>query len=53
MHNLQKASVFTVTVLLHCRSEILSTFGKSFVHNDGYYFEKLYLQKFFTFKFSA
>jgi len=50
MHNLQKASVFTATVLLHCRSEVLSTFGESFVYNHGNYFEKLYLWNFFTFK---
>lgn len=42
MHNLQKACVFTATVLLHCRSEIhiLSTFGESFVYNQGHYFKK-------------
>jgi hypothetical protein len=32
--------VFAATVLLYYRSEILSTFGESFVYNHGHYFEK-------------
>jgi hypothetical protein len=50
MHNLQKASVFTATVLLHCQSEIhiLSTFGESFLYNQGHYLKKMW--NIFTFK---